>query len=54
MRFGVIIAAVIYVFTLPVFSAGDLIYIAADTGKIKSRPADEAYLSSPMVVIIPA
>ena len=54
MRFGSITTALISCFALPALSADDVIYIAADLGEIKSRPSDDAYLSSPVVVIIPA
>ena len=48
------IAALIACFALPALSADDVIYLATASGEIKSRPADDAYLSSPVVVIIPA
>ena len=54
MRFGLITTALIACFALPALSADDVIYLAADSGEIKSRPADDAYLSSQVVVIIPA
>ncbi len=54
MRFGLITAALISCFALPALGADDVIYLAADLGEIKSRPSDDAYLSSPVVVIIPA
>ena len=54
MRFGLITTALISCFALPALSADDVIYLAADSGEIKSRPADDAYLSSPVVVIIRA
>ena len=54
MRFGLITTALIACFALPALRADDVIYLAADSGEIKSRPADDAYLSSQVVVIIPA
>ena len=54
MRFGLITTALISCFALPALGADDVIYLAADLGEIKSRPADDAYLSSQVVVIIPA
>ena len=54
MWFGRVIAALISVFALPALGADDVIYLATDLGEIKSRPADDAYFSSTVVVIIPA
>ena len=54
MRFGLIATALISCFALPALGADDVIYLAADSGEIKSRPADDAHLSSQVVVIIPA
>ena len=48
------IAALISCSALPALSADDVIYLAADLGEIKSRPSDDAYLSSQVFVIIPA
>lgn len=54
MGFGAIAAAFISCFSMPALGADDVIYLAADIGKIKSFPAADTYLSSPVVVIIPA